>query len=35
MQLFRKLLKEQGYYDSKEITVEEQQSDDKKIQKLM
>ena len=34
-QLFRKLLKENGYYDSRDIVVEEQQSDDKKIQRLL
>lgn len=35
MQLFRKLLKEKGYYSDSSIVVEEQQSDDKKIQRLM
>ena len=35
MQLFRKMLTAHGYFDNKEITVEEQQSDDKKLQKLL
>lgn len=35
MQLFRKLLKGCGYFSDKDIVVEEQQSDDKRIQKLL
>jgi type I restriction-modification system DNA methylase subunit len=34
-QLFRKLLKEKGYYDDKDIIVEEQQTDNKKLTKLL
>ena len=34
-QLFRKFLKEKGYYDDKEIVVEEQQTENKKIGKLL
>lgn len=34
-QLFRKLLKEKGYYDDKDIIVEEQQTDNKKLAKLL
>ena len=34
-QLFRKLLKEKGYYNDKDIVVEEQQSDNKKVNKLL
>lgn len=34
-QLFRKLLKNKGYYDDKDIIVEEQQTDDKKLAKLL
>lgn len=34
-QLFRKLLKENGYYDDKDIIVEEQQTDNKKLAKLL
>lgn len=35
MQLFRNLLKETGYLNDPDIVIEEQQSDDKKIQRLM
>ena len=34
-QIFRRLLKAKGYYDDKTIVVEEQQSDNKKINKLL
>lgn len=34
-QLFRKLLKEKGYYDDKNVIVEEQQTDNKKLAKLL
>ena len=34
-QLFRKLLKERGYYDNNDIIVEEQQTDNKKLAKLL
>ena len=34
-QLFRKLLKAKGYYDDKDIVVEEQQAENKKINKLL
>lgn len=34
-QLFRKLLTEKGYYDDKDIIVEEQQTDNKKLAKLL
>ena len=34
-QLFRKLLKKSNYYDDPEIVVEEQQSEDKRIQRLL
>lgn len=34
-QFFRKLLKERGYYDDKDIIVEEQQTDNKKLAKLL
>lgn len=34
-QLFRKLLKEKGYYDDKDVIVEEQQTDNKKLAKLL
>ena len=33
--LFRKLLKEKGFYDDKDVIVEEQQSDNKKLSKLL
>lgn len=35
MNLFRDMLRDKGYYDDKNITVEEQSSDNKKIQKLL
>ena len=35
MNIFRGLLREAGYYDNPDITVEEQKSDNKKIQKLL
>lgn len=35
MNLFRDLLREKGYYDDESIIVEEQSSDNKKIQKLL
>ena len=35
MNLFRDLLRKKGYYDDKNIIVEEQASDNKKIQKLL
>ena len=35
MNLFRDLLRKKGYYDDKNIIVEEQSSDNKKIQKLL
>ena len=35
MNLFRDLLRKKGYYDDKDIIVEEQSSDNKKIQKLL
>lgn len=35
MQLFRKMLKQNGYLDDRDICVEEQQSDDKRIAKLL
>ena len=34
-QLFRKLLKAKGYYDDKDIVVEEQQAENKRINKLL
>ena len=34
-QIFRKLLKERGYYDDKDVIVEEQQTDNKKLAKLL
>ena len=34
-QIFRKLLKEKGYYDDKDVIVEEQQTDNKKLAKLL
>lgn len=34
-QLFRKLLKKKGYYDDKDVIVEEQQTDNKKLAKLL
>ena len=34
-QIFRKLLKEKGYYDDKDIIVEEQQTNNKKLAKLL
>lgn len=34
-QIFRKLLKSKGYYDDNSITVEEQQTDNKKLAKLL
>jgi len=35
MNLFRNMLRKNGYYDDKTITVEEQSSDDKKIKRLL
>lgn len=35
MDIFRKILREAGYYDDSHIIVEEQKSDNKKIQKLL
>lgn len=35
MNIFRGFLRETGYYDNPDITVEEQKSDNKKIQKLL
>lgn len=35
MNIFRGILREKGYYDDKDIIVEEQKSDNKKIQKLL
>lgn len=34
-QLFRKLLREKGYYDDKDVIVEEQQTENKKLAKLL
>lgn len=34
-QIFRRLLKAKGYYDDKTVAIEEQQSDNKKINKLL
>ena len=34
-QIFRRLLKAKGYYDDKTVAIEEQQSDNKRINKLL